>query len=224
MPEIQEKEKKESFASYNTIRQRLLEHSKELKEKLDKINKDRISMFGENVSKIFKNETILTENNCIPRDIFSIGNKIILGYNVHMGLKNIVEISDVFSSYEYKNETFTRIDNGLFEDQKFKSEFVDLYKYYKESFFSKFYQKNGFLYMVFQNGKDFNNIKTFKWFIKDDSLEYLGNRSNHEVAYEIQQEINWKRTSREDQINGDYPHISIEDKVFVETIGGDLTL
>lgn len=215
---------KESFASYNVIRNRLLEKSKSLRESLDKLNEDRVKIFGENIAKILKNETILTENNCIPRDIFAIGNKILLGYNVHIGLKTSINLSDVFTTYEYINNSFLMTENTLFTDPKFIQEFTDLYKYYKESFFAKFFQKNGYLYMVFQNGKDFNNIKTFKWFIKDGSLEYHGNRSTHEVIYGEQQEISWKKTTREDQVNGDFPHISIEDKIFVETVGGDLTL
>lgn len=217
-------EKNESFASYNVIRQRLLDRSKELWDTLSKINEKRIEIYGESQSKILKNENILTENSCIPRDIFAIGNRIILGYNVHMGLKTNVTLNDVFSSYVYKDGSFEKTENTIFKDEKFLGDFQDLYKYYKESFFAKFFQRNGYLYMVFQNGNDYNNIKTFKWFIKDEELEYHGNRSNHEVIYDAQEEILWKRTTRENQINGAHPHISIEDKVFVETIGGDLTL
>ncbi len=223
------KEKKESkgqetFAAYNVIRSRLLERSNELKSSLDKLNKERIGVFGEKVAKLIKTEAILTENNCIPRDIVPIGNKVILGYNVHMGLKSKIKIDDVFSIYEYNGENFSKSDYSLLTDNKFISEFEDLYKYYKESFFAKFFEKNGYLYMVFQNGNDFSNIKAFKWFINDNKLEYAGNRSSHEVDYGLQQEIDWKKTGREEQVNGEHPHVSIEDKLFVETIGGDLTL
>ncbi len=223
------KEKKESkgqetFAAYNVIRNRLLERSNELKSSLDKLNKERIGVFGEKVAKLIKTEAILTENNCIPRDIVPIGNKVILGYNVHMGLKSKIKIDDVFSIYEYNGENFSKSDYSLLTDNKFISEFEDLYKYYKESFFAKFFEKNGYLYMVFQNGNDFSNIKAFKWFINDNKLEYAGNRSSHEVDYGLQQEIDWKKTGREEQVNGEHPHVSIEDKLFVETIGGDLTL
>lgn len=219
-----EGQQKESFAAYNVIRNRLLDRSKDLKESLDKLNKDRTDIFGENAAKLIKTEAIVTENNCVPRDIVPVGNKVILGYNVHMGLKTQVKISDVFSVYEYSDGNFKKAENTLLLDSKFQSEFTDLYKYYKESFFSKFFEKDGYIYMVFQNGKDYNNIKTFKWFVKDGKLEYHGNRSSHEVVYNKQQEVEWIRTGRDEQVTGEFPHVSIKDKIFVETIGGDLTL
>lgn len=79
--------------------------------------------------------------------------------------------------------------------------------------------------MIFQNGSNVYDIKSFKWFIREDNtLEYLGNRYVHEISYPPQQELEWIETTREDQVAGLYPHISIEDRLFVETIGGTLTL
>ncbi|MBN1468517.1 MAG: DNA repair ATPase [Fusobacteriaceae bacterium] len=213
-----------SLANYGIIRNRLIEKSSELKGKIDKLNNNRIEIFGKKENRILKNLNILTSNNCIPRDIFSLGNKVIFAYNVSIGLKTVTNIEDVFTIYKYENETLEKDTFDLLFDEKFISEFKDLYKYYKDSFFSKFYVLNGFLYMIFQNGQDFNNIKSFKWLINENSLEYVGNRFAHEIVYSNQSEISWKKTSREDHVVGEYPHISIADKVFVEAINGDLTL
>ena len=39
-----------------------------------------------------------------------------------------------------------------------------------------------------------------------------------------QHEFEWTRASRDMQRNGEHPHVSIQDRIFVETIGGDLTI
>ena len=40
----------------------------------------------------------------------------------------------------------------------------------------------------------------------------------------VQHEFRWVRAGREEQRPGRHPHISIMDRVFVETVGGDLTI
>ena len=78
--------------------------------------------------------------------------------------------------------------------------------------------------MIFQIGKKIEDIKVFKWRKDNDTLTYIDNRSAHEVVYPEQHEFRWKKTNRDMYRHGDYPHVSIEDKIFVETIKGDLTI
>ncbi len=80
------------------------------------------------------------------------------------------------------------------------------------------------LHMVFQVGKTARDIKSFKWRVTPDSIEYLDNRSDHEVRSPPQHEFRWIKTTRDQHHYGAHPHISIEDRVFVETVGGDLTI
>lgn len=223
--ESKKEKKQESFGSYNVIRNRLIERSKELKEKLEKLDQKRVEIYGQIKNSLKKSEAIVTENSCIPRDIVPVGNKVILGYNVHIGLKTETKLSDVFSIYSFNGERFVKEDYSLINDEKFESDFKELYNYYKDSFFAKFHEKDNYIYMVFQNGDKIDDIKSFKWLLKEDkTIEYVGNRFSHEISYPTQQEIEWKETSREDQVTGLHPHISIEDRLFVETIGGTLTL
>jgi hypothetical protein len=214
-----------SFASYNVIRNRLTEKANELKDKLEKLNKERLAVFGEPENRLFKSEVMLTENSCIPRDIVSVGKLVILGYNVNFGLKTVEDLSDIFSFYEYDESGLKKASSKLFEDETFKADFKDLFKYYKESFFAKFYKKDGIMHMIFQVGKDYDSLKSFKWNIKnEDKPEYIGNRFVSEVKLPEQQEFKWIETVREEHIYGMHPHISIYNKIFVETVGGDLTI
>ena len=60
--------------------------------------------------------------------------------------------------------------------------------------------------------------------IAGNELHYLDNRSDHEVRYPPQHQFDWVRTTRDMHYSGLHPHISIEDRLFVECTGGDLTI
>lgn len=210
--------------TYEIIKNRLLKYGNDLIERLDKLNNDRKNVFGSIETTLIGSERIITDNNCVPRDMAPVGTSFIFGYNVHMGLKSKVELEDVFSVYEYKERTFQKISLQLIENAQFKNDFGELYKYYKNTFFAKFTVMAPYLYMIFQTGKNASDIKAFKWLIEDGKLTYVDNRSDHEVRFANKNEFDWVRIRREDHRDGLHPHVSIMDKVFVETIGGDLTI
>ncbi len=210
--------------TYEVIRGRLKSHSTELQNRLDKLNSSRKEIFGSIEMSIVGNERIMTQNNCIPRDLVQIGTKSLYGFNVMMGLKSKIELADVFTVYEYQNRTFTETSLALINNETFVKDFEDLYKYYKNTFFARFAIIGPFLYMVFRTGKSVTDIKTFKWLMNNETLTYVDNRSDHEYVFPLQFEFEWKRTTRDQHCDGEFPHISLDDRVFVETVGGDLTV
>ncbi len=184
----------------------------------------RKEVFGSIETKLLGSERIITENNCIPRDMAPVDDCFIFGYNVHMGLKSKVELSDVFSIYQYKEHTFQKQPLNLINDEQFLKDFDELYKYYKKTFFAKFTITEPYFYMIFQTGKNATDIKVFKWLIEGRKLTYVDCRSEHEVKFVNHHEFNFVKATRDDQRSGVHPHVSILDRVFVETIGGDLTI
>ncbi len=210
--------------TYEIIRKRLQEHGNDLEERIKKLNAARKEVFGSIETKLISTNRITTSNNCIPFDMVAINSSLIFGYNVNIGLKSKISITDVFSIYGYAEQKFTAKDLSLIEDEKFISDFENLYEYYKNTRFKKFAIIGPHLFMVFQTGKSADDIKTFKWLIKNKKLIYQGNRSTHEFVFPDQHEFTWKKTTREQYQMGLHPHVSIEDIVFVETVGGDLTV
>ena len=210
--------------TYEIIRNRLRKHGDDLQNRLSQLNEDRKNIFGNIETSLVASERITTQNKCVPRDMVPLKDHFIFAYNVHIGLRTTTQLTDVFSIYEYKDHAFHANDLKLISDPAFIEDFNNLYKYYRETQFSKFARIGPYLYMVFQVGKSENDRKTFKWKIKGNQLVYVDNRSDAEVAYPDQHEFQWKRTRREMYREGLHPHISIADKVFVETIGGDLTI
>lgn len=210
--------------TYEIIQSRLQKQKQQLQEQLHKLNDARKHVFGTIETKLIANDRINTENNCIARDIVSLGNTSIFGYNVHFGLRTDIKLSDVFSIYEFKDNHFHNLSLDLLNDTIFINDFTNLYKYYRNTIFSKFAIIGNYLHMVFQLSESNTDIKTFKWLIKGDTLEYVDNRSEHEYQFPNQHEFQWQEVTRDMHRYGLHPHISILDKVFVETVGGDLTI
>lgn len=210
--------------TYEILRSRLLKQEKDLRERMDQLNQARKEVFGSIETKLIATERVTTENNCVPRDMIAIGKHFIFGYNVHIGLKTETVVSDVLSVYEFKDHSFVTKGLDLIGDERFINDFKELYKYYKSTVFERFAVIGPYLFMVFQVGKKPTDIKTFKWVIQGESLIYENNRSDHEYKFPPQFEFEWKRTSRDFHRGGKHPHVSILDKVFIETIGGDLTI
>ena len=210
--------------TYEIIRNRLNKQGDALREGLSLLNTSRKEVFGAIETTLLTSERITTENKCIPSDMIAIGDHFIFSYNVHIGLRTTTKLGDVFSVYQYKEHAFHQEENTLINDQKFQEDFSDLYKYYKHTQFSRFVEIGPYLYMVFKLGKGDDSIKVFKWKVNKNTLTYIDNRSDHEVVFPDQYEFTWKRTVREMYRDGLHPHISIEDQVFVEAVGGDLTI
>jgi hypothetical protein len=211
--------------TYEIIRNRLLGFSRELRDRLGKLNEARKQVFGAIDTSLLGTERVSTDHNCTPRDMVAIGNLFIFGYNVQFGLKNETAVEDVFSVYEFRDGTFHRQSLELIEDSDFQKDFGEIYNFYKKNAqFNKFFVVGAHLYMAFQVGKTKKDVKCLKWLIGDESLNYIDNRSEHEAVFPSQHEFQWTRTHRDLQQKGLHPHISIEDRVYVETIGGDLTI
>ncbi|SEC88761.1 AAA domain (dynein-related subfamily) [Tenacibaculum sp. MAR_2009_124] len=222
--ENQHTEQQLDGGTYEIIQSRLQKQKQHLQERLHNLNDARKHVFGTIETKLIANNRINTENNCIAQDIISLGNVSIFGYNVHFGLRTDIKLSDVFSVYEFKDQQFHIQSLDLFNDPIFIDDFTNLYKYYRNTIFSKFAVIGNYLYMIFQLSDNKSDIKAFKWLINDTKLHYVDNRSEHEYTFPIQHEFKWQEVTRDMHRYGTHSHISILDKIFVETIGGDLTI
>jgi len=217
-------------ATYEIIRQRLQSQGATLRERMGKLDARRQEVFGAIESKLLKADRIVTSNNCVPRDIVQLGDgKFLFGFNVQFGLKKEMELGDVFAVYHRDEQagTFKEADLAILQDNTFTLDFKRLYNVYEKASFRKFSVIEGKLYMVFSTGPGVNDIAVFKWAYNEGNLKYADGRSEAEyrkVAFPPQYEFRWLTPDRESYRYGDYPHISIEDRVFVECVGGDLTI
>jgi hypothetical protein len=211
--------------TYEVIRSRLAVHGADLQARLQRLNEARRAVFGAIKTNLVATERVTTLNKCTPRDMVAVGaQRFLFGYNVLIGLRSETQLSDVFALYEHRDHQFRELPLDMLAVPEFVADFKSLYRFYRQTTFTKFSIIGPHLFMVFQVGKNPNDIKTFKWLLGEDRLVYLGNRSDHEFGFPPQHEFEWIRTHRELHRFGLHPHISIEDRLFVETVGGDLTV
>jgi len=94
----------------------------------------------------------------IGRDIVQIGDLLVFGYNVFIGLKTTTKIEDVFSLYrlQVEDEKYTmqavKLAASFLGDDRFRHDFDELYRYYKETKLVQLVHKHGKLLAGFQIG------------------------------------------------------------------------
>lgn len=209
--------------TYEIIKRRLQTQKETLADRLQQLNVARKEVFNSTNFALKANQRITTENTCVARGIMAFDQLCIFGYNVHFGLRTDIKLEDVFSIYLFENDQFIPQSLDLIQDENFITDFQNLYKYYRDSIFSKYRRTENYLYMIFQISKNPQDLKAFKWLIKDGRLQYIDDRSIHEVKQANQFDFDWTKTNLEDRRLGKFPHISILDKVFIEAIHGDIT-
>ncbi len=210
--------------TYDVLRRRLRDAADDLRRRFDQLNQSRADVFGNIETRLQSTAHVTTDHNCVPRDLMTVGHNILLGFNVQFGLKTEIGPNDVLSYYHFDGAHTRQESLTTVLDDRFHRDFSELYRYYRGTRFSRFYQRGPNIHMVFQVGKGPWDIKTFKWLADSPSLRYIDNRSESEVRIGEQYGFLWTRATRDNHRQGLHPHISIEDKVFVECVGGDLTI
>ncbi|MBK8010506.1 MAG: DNA repair ATPase [Deltaproteobacteria bacterium] len=219
--------------SYEVLRARLREGASRLGAKANALNEKRKAAFGGIELQVIGNTRVRTEQSARPRDLAHIDGTLILGHNVHLGLRREVAVRDVFTLFTIE-PTDGGVDAsllteasipGLFDGPDFKRDFSELYQYYKSARLVQIRRPAGRLLAVFQIGATTNDVKVFRWSVTDDGrVSYIDNRGDDEHVFPPSHDFEWIRTRREDHVVGKHPHVSILDEVFVETVGGDLTV
>ncbi|MAA59726.1 MAG: hypothetical protein CMK79_06200, partial [Pseudomonadales bacterium] len=85
--------------AYEVIRKRLADQGNQLEALSNQLNQQRLEEFGSTELNIIGRTRVRTDNNCIARDIVRVGDHLLFGYNVFIGLKQTTSVADVFSLY-----------------------------------------------------------------------------------------------------------------------------
>ncbi|MCL4176898.1 MAG: DNA repair ATPase [Verrucomicrobia bacterium] len=217
-------------ATYEIIRQRLQTQGEALRERMSRLDARRQEVFGSVEYKLLQADRVVTAHNCVPQDMVQLGQgRFLFGFNVRFGLKKEIELGDVFAVY-HRDEaagTFREADLEVLADRTFITDFKRLYNVYEKTAFHKFSVVGSNLFMKFRVGTGAGDIAVFKWAFDGGGLRYVDGRAESEyrrVVYPAASELRWRTPDRESFRYGDHPHVSIEDRVFVECVGGDLTI
>ncbi|MCE2571304.1 DNA repair ATPase [Motilimonas eburnea] len=218
--------------AYQVIRARLNQQGNELEQKTQKLNQARLKEFGREDMHVLGRVRVRTENNCQARDIVCAGDYLLFGYNVFIGLKQEIKISDVFGLYKLNHTDagyemhHEPIAGSFLDNPRFDQDFTELYTYYKEARLLRLTIRDGKLLASFQIGLKMSDVRVFRWSISSDgkTLEYIDNRGERDLVPPAQYDFEWQECSRENEVAGRFPHMNILDTLFVETTQGDLTV
>jgi len=218
-------------SAYEIIRKRLEQQANALETQTKTLNAARLEEFGSSEMSLLGRLRVRTENNCIARDIAQVGDTLIFAYNVFIGLKKKTRVEDVFMLYKLSEKEGqydfeeASITNSFLNEASFKADFTELYTYYKNARLIQLIVKDNKLLASFQIGNQITDIRVFRWAIDNqNNLSYIDNRGEYDIALPSPYDFEWTHTTRDDSVNGRHPHINILDTVFVETVGGDLTV
>ena len=217
--------------SYELLKKRLQTQGDALLTKAQALNEGRLAAFGRSEQKLLLRTRARTENNCIARDLVRIGDVLLFGYNVFIGLKKETAVSDVFALYRLAEHDgadeleAVPLAGSFLDDPRFVADFRELHAYYKQATLLQLRVTQDKLLAAFQIGQQLHDLRVFRWSIEPGgAVRYVDNRGERDMALPASHDFEWTVATREDHVGGKYPHINVLDTIFVETLGGDLTV
>src|SRR5690606_9708601 len=160
--------------AYEVIRRRLTEQGAELKTLTNQLNHARLNEFGSSEMAVAARVRVRTENNCIPRDIVQVGDFLLFGYNVFIGLKTETRIADVFAVFRLEGTgdelamTELPLAGSFLSEPAFQRDFEELYRYYKQTHLVQLAVRKGKLLAAFQIGERREDLRVFRWSLSAD--------------------------------------------------------
>lgn len=211
--------------AYEVLRDRLAAQCGDLRRRTEKLNVHRKQIFGGRQLALTGTARVVTENTCHPRDLIQAGRKLVFGCEVFLGLKKETALSDVFSVFELTADGPANLGTDFLSEPAFEKDFRELFQYFKGARLQQLLNTGTHLLIAFQTGASVADVKVFRWELrKDGTLKYAGPRNDGIQLQPPQHDFAWTRATREMHVSGKHPHISIADLVFVECVGGDLTV
>ena len=216
--------------TFEVLRNRLAGQAAELASRVEALNAARLEVFGGTELRLAGTAQIRTLHNCIPRDLAAVGDTLLFGYNAYLGLKPETGVDDVLSAHRLFREgeefRLERTAAGPLEDPRLVADLGELYRYYQESRLVQLRRLDPLLLAVFQTGASADDVRVLRWRLgaAGGATEYVDNSGERDHVYPPPHDFAWTETTRADHVPGRHPHVSISGELFVETVGGDLTI
>lgn len=215
--------------AYELLKGRLESQASELKKRVDALNAKRSDLFGGREISVLGTERIRTENNCLPQDLAAVRGLLLFGYNAQMGMKTVTS-ADLLGLHRFEVEgdgyAFPPLakddERNFLEDPRFQNGFNEIVRYLKTLRLRSLRVQGPRLLAHLQTGEADADRKTLQWSLGEEGVRYLDDKG--EIVFPPTHDFSWTETTRNDHVPGAHPHVNIANKVFVECVGGDLTV
>ncbi|MBD3639551.1 MAG: DNA repair ATPase [Marinobacter sp.] len=217
--------------TFATLKRRLTDNAKTLRDAVKSLNEQREAKFGASTMEVLGRVRARTPHNCVARDVVRVGEFLLFGFHTEHGLKQTVELEDIFSLYRLEAEnggweiTQSSLHGSFLQTESFKADFASLHRFHKEAKLIQLVASDGRLLMVFQVGDRGDHLKVFRWALNNDGSvrSYIDDRGAEDFRLPERFDFEWIRLTRENVVQGVSPHYSIEDRLFVDNTGGAIT-
>lgn len=215
-----------SGGAYEVLRKRLAEQGASLQALAADLNAQRLAEFGASQMGLLGRVRVRTEHNCVGRDIVQLGELMVFGYNVFLGIKQETRVEDVFAVYRLHEGAAGSASDGseggagydvvpvdaaqtFLGQQSFVQDFRELYTYYKGARLLQLRVKDGKLLAAFQIGERLSDVRVFRWSVSPDGrqVQYIDNRGERDIALPAPYDFEWTAAGRADVVQGRHPHI-----------------
>ncbi|MER7484406.1 DNA repair ATPase [Streptomyces sp. NPDC126497] len=213
--------------AYQVLRDRLADRAAELAGRAEALNHRRAEEFGAPELRLTGTERLRTGRTAVPRDIVAVGDVLLFGYDTRPRPEAGTAVGDVLAPHD---RDLNRLPDdavpGLLDDPGFVREFAALHRYYRQARLLRLRRVDGRLLAVFQTGEKAGDIRVLRWTIPEDgrSAVFLDARGDRDHARTPPAGVTWTPATREDHVLGRHPHVSVRGEVFVDTLGGTLTV
>lgn len=218
-------------SSFDLLRKRLAAQGNGLLQKAGLLNQARLAEFGREDTILLARTRARTENNCAARDLVLVGDCLLFGYNVFIGLRKETRVADVFALYRLRQDDVqceldpVKLDQTFLNDPRFVAEFTELYNYYRNAQLVQLRVHQGKLLAAFKIGERMSDLRVFRWQLGEaGAISYIDNRGERDISLPATHDFEWTPTSRDHHVIGKHGHVNVLDTLFVETISGDLTI
>ena len=214
--------------TYEVLRDRLAAQAAELARRAEALNARRTEEFGSTRLELTGTERLDTEHPAASRDIVAVGDTLLFGRQVSLGVTREATVADVLALHD-RHDLRRLPENavpGLLDDPDFVREFTALHRYYRQARLLQLRRLEGKLLAVFRTGEKADDIRVLRWALADDgrSATFLDARGERDHVLPPACDFEWAETTREDLVPGRHPHVRIQDGLYVDTVGGTLTV
>ncbi|MEV0480108.1 DNA repair ATPase [Streptomyces sp. NPDC050508] len=214
--------------TYEVLRDRLAAQAAELARRAEALNARRTEEFGSTRLELTGTELLNTEHPAAPRDIVAVGDILLFGRQVSLGVARETAVADVLALHDRHDLRRLPEDAvpGLLDDPDFVREFTTLHRYYRQARLLQLRCVEDKLLAVFRTGEKAEDIRVLRWALTDDgrAATFLDAHGERDHVFPPPCDFEWTETSREEHVPGRHPHVRIQDGLYVDTVGGTLTV
>ncbi|MEU5720126.1 DNA repair ATPase [Streptomyces sp. NPDC020403] len=209
--------------AYEVLRRRLGAQADELVRRAEALNTRRTAEFGATGLRLLATEQVRTEHASVARDLVAVGGQLLFGFERGPGARGDAGVGDVLVLREPCLEP---VDGGFLGDEAFAREFAGVHRYYRDARLIRLRRVNGRLLAVFRTGETAEDIRVLRWALGPDGAPgaFLDARGDRDHVLPPSHDFEWIPVGREAYVPGRHPHIAVLDTLYVDTLGGTLTV